>query len=345
MLNVYLPPFKAAIDAGVASLMSAYMDLNDVLAGGNHWLLHDVLRGDWGFQGFVVTDALTTKDLIIHGFAKDETDAAYRALSAGVSVDMASRIFSQQLAGLVKGGKLTVAQIDNAVRPVLAVKIRMGLFEHPYYDLTKSAAVLSDPAANIHAKPQQRWYCFAMRIMPLQKHISSIALIGPLANEGTDLDGGWGVTGETPAVTVEQGLRKKLPNAKISYARGGEIHRTISSRFDDFFPGAKKSPPLTWEENSEEIDAAVALAKSSDAAVVVLGELANMSGEYASRSTLELPGRQQELLEKIVATGKPVVIVLVSGRPLNISWASEHVQVISFPGSPKRGSFLQLMCW
>jgi hypothetical protein len=129
----------------------------------------------------------------------------------------------------------------------------------------------------------------------------AVALIGPLANEGTDLDGGWGVTGETPAVTVEQGLRKKLPNAKISYARGGEIRRTISSRFDDFFPGAKKSPPLTAEENSKEIDAAVRLAKSSDVSVLVLGELANMSGEYASRSTLELPGRQEELLEKIVA--------------------------------------------
>ena len=338
MRNVYLPPFKAAIDAGVGSLMSAYMDLNDVPAGGNHWLLHDVLRGDWGFQGFVVTDALTTKDLIIHGFAKDETDAAYRALSAGVSVDMASRIFSQQLAGLVKGGKLTVAQIDNAVRPVLAVKIRMGLFEHPYYDLTKSAAVLSDPVAKAYAREAAQRSMVLLRnehhALPLQKHISSIALIGPLANEGTDLDGGWGVTGETPAVTVEQGLRKKLPNAKISYARGGEIHRTISSRFDDFFPGAKKSPPLTWEENSKEIEAAVALAKSSDAAVVVLGELANMSGEYASRSTLELPGRQQELLEKIVATGKPVVIVLVSGRPLNISWASEHVPAILMAWQP-----------
>ena len=143
-----------------------------------------------------------------------------------------------------------------------------------------------------------------------------------------------GVTGETPAVTVEQGLRKKLPNAKIAFARGGEIRRTISSRFDDFFPGAKKSPPLTTEENSKEIDAAVRLAKSSDVSVLVLGELANMSGEYASRSTLELPGRQEELLEKIVALGKPVVLVIVSGRPLNISWASEHVPAIVMAWQP-----------
>ena len=336
--NVYFPPFKAAVEAGVGSLMSAYMDLNDVPASGNRWLLNDVLRTDWGFTGFVVTDALTTHDLVTHGFARDEADAAYRAISAGVSVDMASLILSKHLAQFVKSGKVTVAQIDDAVRPVLAVKIRMGLFEHPYTDLTKSAAVLGDPAARDYARVAAQRTMVLLRnenhVLPLKKTVSSIALIGPLANEPADLDGGWGVTGETPAVTVEEGLRKKLPNAKIAYARGGEIRRTISSRFDDFFPGAKKSPPLTWEENGKEIDAAVALAKSSEVAILVLGETANMSGEYASRSTLELPGRQQELLEKVVAAGKPVIVVLVSGRPLNISWASEHVPAILMAWQP-----------
>ena len=336
--NVYLVPFKAALDAGVGSLMSAYMDLNDVPAGGNHWLLHDVLRGEWGFKGFVVTDALTTKDLIIHGFAKDETDAAYRALAAGVNVDMGSRILSQQLAGLVKSGKISVAQIDEAVRPVLATKIRLGLFEHPYSDLSKKDKVLSDPAAREYSRIAAERTMVLLRntnrTLPLSRNLSSIALIGPLANEGLDLDGGWGVDGETPAVTVEEALHKKLPNATISFARGGEIRRTISTRFEDFFPGAKKSAPLTPEENEKEVEAAVAAAKKSDASILVLGELANMSGEYASRSTLELPGLQQALLEKVVALGKPLVLVLVSGRPLNISWASEHVPAIVMAWQP-----------
>jgi beta-glucosidase len=338
MRNVYLPPFKAAVDAGVGSLMSAYMNLNDVPAGGNRWLLHDVLRSEWGFKGFVVTDALTTHDLVTHGFARDEADAAYRAISAGVSVDMASLLISKHIGEFVKNGKISEAQIDEAVRPVLAIKIRMGLFEHPYTDLSKSATIFSDPAARDHSRFAAQRTMVLLRnenhALPLNKTVSSIALIGPLANEPADLDGGWGVTGETPAVTVEEGLRKKMPNAKIAFARGGEIRRTISSRFDDFFPGAKKSPPLTAEENSKEIDVAVRLAKSSDVSVLVLGELANMSGEYASRSTLELPGRQEELLEKVVALGKPVVLVIVSGRPLNISWASEHVPAIVMAWQP-----------
>jgi len=336
--NVYFPPFRAAVDAGVGSLMSAYMDLNDVPAGGNRWLLHDILREEWKFRGFVVTDALTTKDLVTHGFARDEKDAAYKAFSAGVNVDMASRILAAQLPELVRSDRISEAQIDEAVRPVLAVKFRMGLFEHPYVDAAKANSVLNDPAAREYARIAAERTMVLLRnenhTLPLSKTASSIALIGPLANEPTDLDGGWGVQGETPAVTVEEGLHKELPNAKITFARGGEIRRTITSQFEDFFPGAKKAPPLTHEQNSKEIEEAVAAARSSDVSVLVLGELANMSGEYGSRSTLELPGRQQELLEKVVALGKPAVLVLVSGRPLNITWASQHVPAIVMAWQP-----------
>jgi beta-glucosidase len=336
--NVYFPPFKAAIEAGVGSLMSAYMTLNDVPSGGNRWLLHDVLREDWRFQGFVVTDALTTKDLVTHGFARDAKDAAYKAFTAGVNVDMASRILAAQLPELVRAGKITVAQIDEAVRPVLAVKFRMGLFEHPYADPAKANATLNDPAAREYARVAAQRTVVLLRnenlTLPLSKAVSSIALIGPLANEAMDLDGGWGVEGETPAVTVEEGLRKKLPNAKITFARGGEIRRTITSQFEDFFPGAKKAPPLTYEQNSKEIEEALAAARASDVSLLVLGELANMSGEYGSRSTLELPGRQQELLEQVVALGKPVVLVIVSGRPLNITWASQRLPAIVMAWQP-----------
>lgn len=336
--NVYFPPFKAAVDAGVGSLMSAYMDLNDVPAGGNRWLLHDILREEWKFRGFVVTDALTTKDLVTHGFARDEKDAAYQAFSAGVNVDMASRILAAQLPELLRSGRISEVQIDEAVRPVLAVKFRMGLFEHPYIDAAKANSVFNNPAAREYARIAAERTMVLLRnenhTLPLSKTASSIALIGPLANEPTDLDGGWGVQGETPAVTVEEGLHKELPNAKINFARGGEIRRTITSQFEDFFPGSKKAPPLTFEQNSKEIEEAVAAARSSDVSVLVLGELANMSGEYGSRSTLELPGRQQELLEKVVALGKPVVLVLVSGRPLNITWASQHVPAIVMAWQP-----------
>ena len=336
--NVYFPPFKAAVDAGVGSLMSAYMDLNDVPAGGNRWLLHDILREEWKFRGFVVTDALTTKDLVTHGFARDEKDAAYQAFSAGVNVDMASRILAAQLPELLRSGRISEVQIDEAVRPVLAVKFRMGLFEHPYVDAAKANSVFNNPAAREYARIAAERTMVLLRnenhTLPLSKTASSIALIGPLANEPTDLDGGWGVQGETPAVTVEEGLHKELPNAKINFARGGEIRRTITSQFEDFFPGSKKAPPLTFEQNSKEIEEAVAAARSSDVSVLVLGELANMSGEYGSRSTLELPGRQQELLEKVVALGKPVVLVLVSGRPLNITWASQHVPAIVMAWQP-----------
>ena len=336
--NVYLPPFKAAVDAGVGSLMSAYMELNDVPASANHFLLHDILRTEWGFKGLVVTDALTTHDLVTRGFARDDKDAAYKAFSAGVDVDMASGILHAQLPALVREGRISQQQIDDAVRYVLAAKIRLGLFEHPYTDLSRMNAAMGTPAARDYARVAATRSMVLLRnenrTLPLGKNVGSIALIGPLANADVDLDGGWGVQGETPAVTVEEGLRKKLPNAKITYARGGEIRRTIASRFDDFFPGAKKTPPLSPQENEKEIDAAVALARSSDVAVLVLGELANMSGEYASRYTLELPGLQEELLEKVVATGKPVVLVLVSGRPLAVTWASEHVPAIVMAWQP-----------
>jgi beta-glucosidase len=330
--NVYLVPFRAAVDAGVGSLMSAYMDLNDVPATGNRYTLHDVLRGEWHFKGFVVSDALAVKDLVTHGYARDAADAAYIAFHAGVNEDMASLTLQEQLPKLVRDGRISQAEIDDAVRPVLAVKFRLGLFEHPYADLSHLQQVMSDPAARQFARIAAQRSMVLLRnenhTLPLSKSVTSIAVIGPLANARGDLDGGWGVDGETPAVTVEAGIRAKLPGATVRYARGGEIRRTIPSIMEDFIPGAKRPPPLTDAENAKEVEEAVALAGQSEVSVLVLGELADMSGEYASRSTLELPGRQQELLEKVAALGKPVVLVLVGGRPLDITWAAEHVPAI-----------------
>lgn len=329
--NVYLPPFKAAVDAGVGSLMSAYMDLNDVPATGNRFTLHDILRGEWKFQGFVVTDALAAGDLVTHGYARNPEDAAFKAFNAGVDMDMASQTLSKNIQHLVTEGKISLAEIEEAVRPILATKIQMGLFEHPYADLAKKDQILGAQEARDYSRIAAQRSMVLLRnenhALPLKKEFSSIALLGPLANDSEGLDGGWGIPGQLPAVTLEEGLRKKFPGAKIRYGRGGEIRRTIPSLFDDFL-GAKKTTPLTDEENEREVQQAVQIAKESDLSILVLGELANMSSEAASRATLELPGKQQKLLEQVAALGKPVVLVIVAGRPLNITWASEHVPAI-----------------
>lgn len=272
--NVYLVPFKAAVDAGVGSLMSAYLDLNEVPASGNRYTLHDILRGEWHFQGFVVSDALAVKDLVTHGYARDTADAAYIAFHAGVNEDMASLTLQAQLPKLVRDGRISRAEIDEAVRPVLAVKFRLGLFEHPYADLSRIPQVMGDPATRQFARVAAQRSMVLLRneshTLPLSKSVTSIAVIGPLANAATDLDGGWGVDGETPAVTVDEGIRAKLPGATVRSARGGEIRRTIPSVFGEFIPSAKRPPSLTDAENAKEVDEAVGLARESDVSVLVL---------------------------------------------------------------------------
>ncbi|HET7840010.1 MAG TPA: beta-glucosidase BglX, partial [Terriglobia bacterium] len=349
MWNVYLPPFHAAEEAGVATFMSAYMDLNDVPATGNKWLLQDVLRNTWGFQGFVVSDAFSVRSLMTHGFARDVPDAGFRAFTAGVNMDMASGTYLASLPQFVKDGKISASQIDDAVRPILAMKIRLGLFEHPYVDEAKAAEVRKSPGDVELARAAAIQTMVLLRneggLLPLKKNIASIAVIGPLADSPNDTNGSWTVeggpldsTGAKPilAVTVLAGIRNKLgPSVPINYAPGPEIRRTIPSPFERFLNPHPK-PPETAEQAKAAFDKAVETARKSDAVVMVLGELGNMSGEAASRATLDLPGRQEQLLEAIVALGKPVVLVLMNGRPLNISWAAEHVPAILeawYPGS------------
>jgi beta-glucosidase len=331
--NVYLPPFQAAVKAGVGTFMSAYMDLNDVPASGNHFLLQDVLRGEWGFQGFVVSDAFAVGNLVIEGFARDGRDAAARALSAGMNMDMASGTFSENLAGLVEDGTLKVTDIDAAVRPILAIKVRMGLFEHPYTDETKLAQVLARPENRQEARLAAQRSMVLLRneggILPLAKSLKNVAVIGPLADSMEATEGSWMVFGHTPAaVTVLEGLRTRLPEAQVTYAPGPEIRREIVSFFDDMMPGANKKPVQTPEQAEAAFQTAVATARTADVIVMVLGENADMAGEAASRASLDLPGRQEELLKAVVALGKPVVLVLLNGRPLSISWAAENVPAI-----------------
>jgi beta-glucosidase len=330
--NVYFPPFQAAVKAGVGTFMSAYMDLNNVPASGNRFLLHDVLRGEWGFKGFVVSDASAVGSLVTQGFARDGRDAALRALRAGVDMEMVSGTYAKHLAGLVKDGSLEVSDVDEAVRPILAVKVRLGLFERPYTDETLLARVVATPEHRQEARRAAQRSMVLLRneggLLPLSKSLTKVAVIGPLADSKEATEGSWTVSGHTPAaVTLLEGVRAKLPAASVAYASGPEIRRDIASPWDDTPDGPKKVPQ-TPEQAEAAFQAAVAAARGADVIVMALGETADMAGEAASRASLDLPGRQEELLKAIVALGKPVVLVLLNGRPLSIPWPAEHVPAI-----------------
>jgi len=344
--NVYFPPFHAAVKQGVGSLMSAYMDLNDVPASGNRWLLHDILRETWGFQGFVVSDANATGNLVTHGFAADREDAAYRALTAGLNMDMASNTFIENVPKLVAAGKITTAQLEDAVRPILETKIKLGLFEHPFVDETKVDAMLNRQGSLVLERKLAARSMVLLRnqnhTLPLAKSLKKVALIGPLASSLRDLEGSWtveGLFGEPPkshVVTIEEGLKNKLgPDAQITVVSGPELRRDVPAMLDAIL-GKKPKPVPTPAELQESLHKAVDAAKQADLVIAVLGEAADMSGEAASRATLDLPGNQEQMLEAVVATGKPVVLVLVNGRPLDIRWAAEHVPAILeawYPGT------------
>jgi beta-glucosidase len=336
MWNTYLVPFKAAADAGAGSFMSAYMDLNDVPASGNRWLLHDVLRDTWKYTGFVVSDANAVHSLITHGYARDGQDAAAKAFSAGVNMDMASGTYLKYLIAEVKQGHVSSQQLDEAVLPILEAKIKLGLFEHPYIDEARISEVMNAPGSQELARTAIQRSVVLLRneqnTLPLNKsRIKSIAVIGPLGDAQDDLLDMWGALNKPgPTVSILQGIKNKVGDSvRVEFAHGPKIRRDIPSFFENVpLFTIKEQPKQSPEEARKTIDDAVELAKRSDVAILVLGEIALMSGEAASRSNLKLSGGQEELLEAVAATGKPVVLVLVNGRPLDISWAAEHVPAI-----------------
>jgi len=336
--NVYLRPFQAAIDAGVGTVMSAYMDLNDVPASGNRWLLDDVLRRDMGFRGFVISDAWAVASLKVHGFARDAEDAAFLGLTAGVSMDMGSETYLHNVAKLVQDGRLPLSVLDEQVRQILAVKVRLGIFEHPFGDLAAKEKVLGDPEHRAFTRVVAQRSMVLLRnengALPLSRSLKSIAVIGPIADSSDEIKGSW-TAEQSRGVSVVEGLKNKLPNAHIEFVRGGDMQRLFPLPWDAD-EGRKATPLMPSAEMKQEVEKAVAAANRAEAVVLVLGERANMSGEAASRVSLTLPGNEQQLLEAVVATGKPVVLVLLNGRPLDVSWASEHVPAILeawYPGA------------
>jgi beta-glucosidase len=319
--DVYLPPFQAAVDAGVQSVMAAFNEVDGVPMHANRRLIHDVLRGEWGFDGVVVSDYTGVLELIKHGVAADRGDAGVLALRAGVDVDMISEIYTKDVPARAQAGALPIATIDDSVRRVLQAKCRLGLFDDPYR--------YSDPSREktrvLTAGHRKAARAMAARsfvllknddgVLPLSKDARTIALIGPLADDRAAMMGNWAADGRPEEmVTPLAGIRAALGDrARVLHAKGSDVRSLDKSGFDE----------------------AVRIAKQADAVVLFLGEDPEMSAEANNRSSLDLPGVQQELALAIQATGKPVVVVLLNGRPLSIGALQEKIPAIVeawFPG-------------
>jgi len=319
----YLPPFRAAIDEGAATIMSAFNSLNGVPASANPFTLTQILRKEWAFQGIVDSDYTALAELIPHGIANDGATVARKALLAGVDMDMVSSLYHDHLVQLVRSGEVPEAAIDEAVRRVLRVKFALGLFEHPFTDESKEAGSFLHPDSVMLARTAAEQSFVLLKnanvggspLLPLSGNTKTVALIGPLASDKGNMLGSWAGLGRSQdVVTLRGALNERIGAQNVHYAKGAEI----GGGTDD------------------QLAEAVKAAQQSDIAVLALGEDApKMTGEAASRAFLGLPGRQEELLEKIVAIGKPVVLLIFSGRPLTLPWAFEHVPAVMavwFPG-------------
>jgi beta-glucosidase len=334
--EVYLPPFHAAVDAGSGTLMSAFQDLNGVPASANHHTLTDILRDEWKFNGFVVSDFSAIHELIAHGTATDDAQAATESLTAGVDMDMVDGAYLKELPGLVKSGKVPASVVDEAVRRVLRIKFKAGLFEHPYTDANREKTDILTPESREVARKLGFESLVLLQnnndLLPLSRK-QTIAVIGPLANDKASQLGPWAGNGQAAdAVTPLEALRQKLGNDHVLYAKGVDIPPFESGRAAGVAaPAPASATGATGGETQNQpasIDDAVRTASKSDVVVLFVGELAAMSGEASSRSSLDLPGDQMKLIDAVVATRKPVVLVLESGRPLDIRWAPQKVSAI-----------------
>jgi beta-glucosidase len=312
--QVYLPPFRAGMDAGAATFMSAFNAINGVPASANPFTLDQILRKEWGFKGFVVSDWTSVAETIAHGTAIDGAMAARKSITAGVDMDMESNLYWTTLADQVKSGKVPVAVLDEAVRRILRIKVAMGLFENPYAKLDPSQMLKPEHLQVAREAAEKSFVLLKnQNLLPLKPE-GKIALVGPLADSAGDMLGAWGAKGDAKdVITLRAALAEKLGN-RLVYAKGTEILTNSDAGFAE----------------------AVQVAQQADVAIVALGENApEMTGEAASRSELGLPGNQQQLLEAVAKTGKPVVLLVFSGRPLVLNWAAENVGAILeawFPG-------------
>lgn len=313
LFDLYLPPFKASFDAGAMTAMAAFNALNGVPATANKAMLTDLLRGKWGFRGFVTSDFGSITELRLHGIARDDAEAARKALLAGIDMDMMGDVYHKHLAGEVRAGRVPMKVLDEAVRRVLRVKYHMGLFEKPDVDPAQAPKLMQTAEASAVALQAAREGAILLRnadsILPIREGVKSVAVIGAMAvpeeeRVWTDPAG----LGRRKITSLPDALRERLP-AGVAIAYQPAFTRNCGTEFADK-------------------EAAIRAAAAADLVVAMLGEDCEFMGEAASRTKLDLPGVQQELLEALVATGKPVVLVLQTGRPLVLTWASEHVAAI-----------------
>lgn len=312
--DVYLPPFKAAKDAGARTFMTSFNEIFGVPATGSSFLLKDILQDEWDFKGFVVTDYTSINEMVPHGVVANEEEAAELAVNAGVDMDMQSAAFHNYLNGLVKSGRVSLTRVNDAVRRILRLKFELGLFDDPYRysNVEREKAVVFSAANQEASRDVARKSIVLLKndknALPLSKQIKTLAVIGPLADNQSELIGSWSAAGDyKQSVSLLTGIKAKVgPGTKILHAEGCSIEGADQSGFKN----------------------ALAQAKLADAIVVAIGEKALMSGEAASRTDITLPGVQEALVKALVATGKPVIVVLMNGRPLAIPWIAENATAI-----------------
>lgn len=311
LFETYLPPYKACVDAGVATAMTAFNEINGVPCTTNEWLWNDLMRKDWGFDGFVVTDYTAILELIRHGVAKDMYEAAVMSLNAGVDEDMVSQGFLGNIEEAVKKGDVTESRIDQSVYRILKAKFELGLFEDPYRycDTIREKTEVMTPEIVDFARQVARESCVLLKndhVLPIDKTVKTIAVIGPLADAKNDMIGAWSAAGDryTRPVTLLEGIRNKVGgSAKVLYAKGTDYNTNSKQGFAE----------------------AIRIAKQADVVLLALGENWEMSGEAQSRTMLDLPGNQNELADAIIAANRNTAVILMNGRPLTI----QHLDDVS----------------
>lgn len=316
--EIYLPPFKAAADAGAATFMNSFNDLNGIPATGSKYLQRDLLKGEWKFKGFVVSDWGSVGEMINHGFSKDNYEAAMQATNAGSDMDMESRSYVKHLVTLVKEGKVKMAVIDDAVRRILKKKFEMGLFDDPFkYCNEERERTQWNNAEHIKVARDMAKKSIVLlkndnHLLPLSKQTKKIALIGPFAKAKSDNNGFWSYDWPDDTARISslwEGVEKKISaDTKLLYAKGCNINDTVRTGFAE----------------------AAAVANEADFVIISVGEARDMSGEAKSRSSIQLPGVQEELIKAVMATGKPVVVMISAGRPLIFNWTADHVPAIVY---------------
>ncbi len=313
--EVYMPPYKAACEAGAATFMNSFNDLNGIPATGNAYLQREILKGKWGFTGFVVSDWGSIGEMIEHGFAKNQQEAAFKAITAGNDMDMESRSYIKNLTNLVTIGKVDVALLNDAVRRILRKKFEMGLFDNPfkYCDLEREKQAINNPKHRKHALEMAKRSIVLLKneqnLLPLSK-TKKIAIIGPLAKSNGDMKGGWSIEWEndTEFVSPFEGLENRIGKTNILYAKGCEINDSSKTGFSE----------------------ALKIANQADIVILSIGEDKNMSAEARSRSNISLPGVQEDLVKAIYETGKPIIALISAGRPLVFNWTADHAHAILY---------------